>query len=369
MAVSVQAPLQSREIIPREPQTCMAARHPEQGHPVAWWLLSASAGVMDMNRHHICDGAQHSCALRISYGTSHAGRSVQCEGGQANFWAGVKSRAKFSSFFRKLTWEQTALNTLPNKLQGKNTWPALFKELSQIKTVKRRNSQLYWIMPAGVLLGKEPGKTVQCLAQHSWVFNAIFGSACDVRPHCNLMLWMLTRKLHTTKLLLFSPVTSLWLISGQGAALKASTWLISHLRHTGQHKAYLKIPCLLRTHCTRRVELCYRDLLLHYLKLLSVSQYWLLKHPAAGIQSFTKELYKEHFLTMSTPFTTRFCYYRRFWNVNALQARLPGTIHHLARFSPSFNTIEISLPGTEPSWATNYLIKDYRVGEDDSGQQ
>lgn len=214
---------------------------------------------MDMNTHHICDGAQHSRALRISYGTSHAGRSVQCEGGHANFWAGVKSRAKFSSFFRKLTWEQTAQNTLPNKLQGKNTWPAVFKESSQIKTVTRWNSQLYWIMPAEVLLGKEPGKTIQCLAQHSWVFNAIFGTACDVRSHCNLMLWMLTRRLHTTKLLLFSPVISLWLISGQGAPLKASTWLTSHLRHTGQHKAYLKIPCLLRTHCTRRVELCHRD--------------------------------------------------------------------------------------------------------------
>lgn len=93
MAMSVQAPLQSREIIIREPQTCRADRHPEQGHPVAWYLLSASAGEavsdgQEPTSHNvilICDGAQHSCALRTSYGMCHGGRSVQCEGGQANF--------------------------------------------------------------------------------------------------------------------------------------------------------------------------------------------------------------------------------------------------------------------------------------------
>lgn len=53
MAVSVQAPLQRREIILREPQTCTAARHPEQGHPMAWCFLSASAGVTDMSVYHI----------------------------------------------------------------------------------------------------------------------------------------------------------------------------------------------------------------------------------------------------------------------------------------------------------------------------
>lgn len=53
MAMSVQAPLQRWEIILREPQTCTAAGHPEQGHPVAWCFLSASAGVIDMTAHHV----------------------------------------------------------------------------------------------------------------------------------------------------------------------------------------------------------------------------------------------------------------------------------------------------------------------------
>lgn len=116
-------------------------------------------------------------------------------------------------------------------------------------------------MPTGVLLGKEPGKIVQRLALHSWVFNAKFGTACDARSHHNfsLTLCMLTRKLHTTKILLFSPVISLWQTSGrthQGAPLKASTWLTPHLKHICQHKTCLKIPCLPKTHCTRGVELC-----------------------------------------------------------------------------------------------------------------
>lgn len=84
-------------------------------------------------------------------------------------------------------------------------------------------------------------------------FNAIFGIACDVRSHYNfsLLLCTLTRKLHTTKLLLFSPVIPFWLISGrshQGAPLEASRWLMSHLRHLHQHKAHLKIPWLLEIH-------------------------------------------------------------------------------------------------------------------------
>lgn len=53
MVVFVQAPLLSREIILKEPQTCMAVGHPEQEHLVAWCLLSASAGVMDLNLHHV----------------------------------------------------------------------------------------------------------------------------------------------------------------------------------------------------------------------------------------------------------------------------------------------------------------------------
>lgn len=70
---------------------------------------------------------------------------------------------------------------------------------------------------------------------------------------------MLTRKLYTTKLLLLSPVLSLWFTSGctqQETPLKTSTWFMSNLKHIHQHEACLWIPCLLKTHCTRWIEVC-----------------------------------------------------------------------------------------------------------------
>lgn len=113
MAVSVQVPLQRREILLWGPKTRTVAGHCEQGHPAAWCLFSASADMMqDMNVHHTMEswfvkGPSTPMRLRTSYGMSHWGGSVQWEGGQAHFWAGAKSKTRFFSFFRKLTWEQT----------------------------------------------------------------------------------------------------------------------------------------------------------------------------------------------------------------------------------------------------------------------
>lgn len=111
-----------------------------------------------------------------------------------------------------------------------------------------------------------------------------------------------------------------------GSSSESISWLMPHLMHTPQHKACLKIPCLLKTHCTRGVELCLQGIAAARCCFITwkcqVSQYWLLN--TAGSHSLTAELCTMHFLTISTPFTTRSCY-KRFWNVNTLQARLPET--------------------------------------------
>jgi len=127
------------------------------------------------------------------------------------------------------------------------------------------------------------GETVQRLALHSRVSTAIFGIACDVSSHPNfsLMLCMLTRKLHTTKVSLFSPVISLWFISGcthQETPVKPSTVT------NAKSKAYtpaqstsvdsLSSKNSLNT-LSRSVLTVNRrcQMLLHYLKLHAVSQY------------------------------------------------------------------------------------------------
>lgn len=74
-----------------------------------------------------------------------------------------------------------------------------------------------------------------------------------------------------------------------------------------------------------------------------------------------------HFLTISTPSATRSCY-KRFWNVNTLQARLPETITQqgFALLLTLKKSSCLVLSTAEP---TNDLIKDYREGEDNPGQQ
>lgn len=98
---------------------------------------------------------------------------------------------------------------------------------------------------------------------------------------------------------------------------------------------------------------CCCQMLLHYLKVPSVSQYWLLN--TAASHSLTAELCKEQ-------------YYALFNNLNSLchkvllqkvlERKYPsGTTpwnNHLARLCSSFNTIEIFLPGTEHSWANKW---------------
>lgn len=201
-------------------------------------------------------------------------------------------------------------------------------------------------------------------------FNAIFGIACDVRSHYNfsLLLCTLTRKLHTTKLLLFSRVIPFWLISGrshQGAPLEASRWLMSHLRHLHQHKAHLKIPWLLEIHTWS--GLCLQGLAAARCCFITWNCWVFLSTDYSMQLVFTvsqkklQEQYKEHFLTVSTPFTTRFCY-KRFWNINAQQTWLPGIINHLARFSSSFNRRKIFLPGTEHSWANKLSTQGLQRG-------
>lgn len=108
---------------------------------------------------------------------------------------------------------------------------------------------------------------------------------------------------------------------------------------------------------------CLCQMLFNYMKLHTVSQYnYSHSHSYNGIKKCIA-----HHITIATPFSTRFNY-KSFWNINALQAWLPRTISHPARFSSSFNSAEISLPSTKYSWVNN-LTREYRKGKDSPAHQ